>query len=51
MTIQQIIRAIDDGIEVEAQGYWANCEQNEFIVIAQREGIQKAIDEINELAI
>ncbi len=51
MTIQQIIRAIWDGIEVEAQEYWANCEQNEFIVIAQREGVEKAIAEINELAI
>jgi len=49
----EIKREIDERIAVESQAWWNGASrelQNEFVIIAQREGIDAAVTAINECA-
>jgi len=54
MKISEILRTIDDRIQVASQDYWAGVDgetQNEMIILAQRDGVQAAIEEIDAAAV
>ena len=52
MTPSQIKQAIENGLETEqAMEYFANTqEQNDYIVIAQRQGVEAAIAAVEDYA-
>jgi hypothetical protein len=51
MTVSEIKSAIVSKLSQSASDYWHNTtEQNEFIVIAQRDGIDAAVAAVEEMA-
>ena len=53
MKISEIIRAIEDGMQVDSHDYWNGLDdetQNEIIILGQREGVEAAISDIDDAA-
>jgi hypothetical protein len=51
MTVSEIKSAIAAKLSQDASDYWHNTtEQNEFVVIAQRDGIDAAVAAVEEMA-
>ena len=51
MNILEIKRAIESQLSIQAREHWHNTsEQNEYIIIAQCDGIDAAVEAIEEFA-
>lgn len=53
LSITEIRRTIDDSLSPEALAYWNGCGDSiidEVLRMAQREGVQAAIEELEDLA-
>ncbi len=51
MSYAKILAAIEDGIKDESQDFFANTDQNEIVIEAQRRGIAFAVELVDDLAL